>query len=162
MFFHHSEDVILFNPLVSPSSKEFAISKLITNGIVAQFLGNLVSFNAWSDVWIFRGLTKFLEYYINVNDMDFASNELFISEVLHPTLEQQFFPKEFPLSVDDALSKEVAEKGEKLQLSMSLARCENLLQLFPFFSAACTFRMIYYAIEREAFSQTLKRLIDEK
>lgn len=44
------------------------------------------------------------------------------------------------------------------QLSMSLG-CETFP---PSFLAACTFRMIYYAIESEAFSQTLKRLIEEK
>lgn len=104
---------------MSPSSKEFSISKLITNGVVAQFLGNLVSFDTWSDVWIFKGLTKFLEYHININ----ASNELFISEVLQPTLQQQLFTAEFPFSVDDALGKEASEKGEKLLL---LARTFNV------------------------------------
>jgi Peptidase family M1 domain len=117
---------------MSPSSKEFSIAKLITNGIVSQFFGNLVSFDAWSDVWIFKGLLKFLEYHINVNDADFASNELFITEVLHPTL-QQVFTGEFPFSVDDALSKEVAEKGEKLLALARNFQCHSCLEnIFPF------------------------------
>lgn len=109
---HSSEDLILFNPMVSPTVKEFSIAKIVTNGIVSQFLGNLVTFNTWNDAWIFKGISKFLEYHLN--DAKFASNELFISEVLHPTLQQQFFASEFPFSVDAALANESAEKGKKL------------------------------------------------
>ena len=112
-FLHYSsEDLILFNPVVSPTIKEFSIAKLVTNGIVSQFLGNLVTFNTWNDAWIFKGISKFLEYHLN--GANFASNELFISEVLHPTLRQQFFASEFPFSVDTALGNESAEKGKKL------------------------------------------------
>jgi hypothetical protein len=106
-FLHYSEDLILFNSAVSPAIKEFSISKLVANGIVSQFLGNLVTTDSWSDAWIFKGISKFLEYQIN------DANELFVSEVLHPTLQQQLFIA-FPYSVDAALGNEAAEKGEKL------------------------------------------------
>lgn len=163
-----SEELILFNPLVSPLSKELSIAQLITSGIVAQFLGNVVSFASWSDAWIFKGLSKFLEYHINA---DGATNEMFISEVLHPTLQRDTFPFEFPFTVDAALSEKVAEKGEEFfefyfreegkKVSMSLA--VKYFSFYTFrFSAACTFRMIYYAIENEAFSQTLQFFVREK
>lgn len=119
------EDLILFNPVMSPAIKEFSIAKLVTNGIVSQFLGNLVTLDSWNDAWIFKGLAKFLEYHFT------GANELFISEVLHPTLQQQLFTAEFPFSVDAALSNEAVEKGEKLllslkrKLSMSLADVET-------------------------------------
>ncbi|CRL04603.1 CLUMA_CG017671, isoform A [Clunio marinus] len=125
-FNYYREDVILFNPLISADIKTFTISKYVTNSIVSQFLGNIVSVDSQSDVWIFNGLITFLEYLINISD--FESNEMFISEVLHPTLDSSF-------SVFNALNVENAEK------------------------VACTFRMIYYAIGSEAFSQTLRSFI---
>ena len=160
-----SEDLILFNPDFSPSSKELIITKLITNGIVSQIFGNLVSLESWNDAWIFKGLSKFLEYEINRNEAEFFADEMFISEVLHPTLQRQSFASDFPFSTDDALHRVVTEKGKKIEasprskVSMSLNLKYFLLLLFP---AACTFRMIYHAIEREAFLQTLQSLIEAK
>lgn len=117
---HFREDLILFNPNVSPFSKAFSISKLITNGVVSQFLGNVVSLDSWSDAWIFKGLSKFLEYEIKTNDDEFERSEMFISEVLHPTLHRRTFTLELPFSADDALNAELIEKGEKLQFFLSL------------------------------------------
>lgn len=147
---------------MSSASKEFTIAKLITSGIVSQFLGNIVTFDSWSDTWISRGLSKFLEYHIN--DVEFEANEMFISEVLHPILQQQIFSSEYPFSVDAALSKEVAQKGEILRVFLHRKVSMSLdVKYSPsFFLAACTFRMIYYATESGVFSQTLKRLIEEK
>jgi Peptidase family M1 domain len=105
-----SEDLILFNPLTSPITKELTIARLITNGIVSQWLGNIVSLESWSDAWIFKGLSKFLEFQIRPNDDD--SVELFASE---PTLRRHSFASEFPFTASEALSEEVARKGEKLQ-----------------------------------------------
>lgn len=98
--------------------------KLITRGIVSQFIGNLVSFESPSDAWIFKGLTKLFEYQFSADDEEeLPTTELFISEVLHPTLVKSF-SSEFPISADEALTEELAEKGEKLQsflaVSMSL------------------------------------------
>jgi hypothetical protein len=53
---------------------------------------------------------------------------MFIAEVLHPTLQQQSFPSDFPFSVDDALSNETAEKGIK-KVSMS-PNCELVSNFF--------------------------------
>jgi hypothetical protein len=100
--------------MVSPATKEFSISKLITNGIVSQVLGSIVSFQSWRDSWIFQGLSKLLEYQIRSNDDNFNSTELFVSEVLHPILHQQFFTSPFPFTVTNALNEEVSKRGEKL------------------------------------------------
>lgn len=109
--FHFSEDLVLFDPLVSPFSKEFQIAKLVTSGIVSQYLGNLASLDSWNDAWIFRGLSKFLSYEIHRDDEDFVSDEMFISDVLHPILHRQSYPAAFPSSAEDATSKEAVEKG---------------------------------------------------
>lgn len=124
----YSEDLIVFNPVVSPLLKEFSISKLITSGIVSQFLGNIVSLNSWNDAWIFKGLSKFLEY--KINDDEFKANEMFISEVLHPTLHRPSYSSELPFSADDALSKELIEKGETLQFAFLLeSKSFNVISL---------------------------------
>lgn len=125
-----SEDQILYNPLVSPLFKAFTLSKLITNGILSQYIGNAITFESWSDAWIFKGLSHFLAYEISGND------ELFISEVLHPTLQLQSFSSEFPFSADEALGDEVTEKGEKLR-RFSRSRkfqCHSRCEIFPLFS----------------------------
>lgn len=109
IIFRNSEDLILFDPLVSPSTKLFTIAKRLTNGIVSQFLGNIVSLESWTDAWLFKGLTKFLEYRVSTAD------EMFIIEVLHPTLRKQSFPSTFPFTHDEALGEALAEKGEELQ-----------------------------------------------
>lgn len=93
--------------------KAFSIKKLVASGIAAQYFGNSVSLESWNDAWIFKGLLKFMEYEINnESDDEFPSSELFISEVLHPTLQRKSIPSKFPLSADVAISKEVAERGE--------------------------------------------------
>lgn len=132
IYFHfpsyYSEDLIVFNPAVSPLSKEFSISKLITSGMVSQFLGNIVSLNSWNDAWIFKGLSKFLEY--EINDDEFKASEMFISEVLHPTLHRTSYSSELPFSADDALSQELIEKGEKLQFAFLLeSKSFNVISL---------------------------------
>lgn len=62
-----------------------------------------------------------MEYHITDSDADFVTNERFITEVLHPTL-QKSFSADFPFSVDAALSEEVAEKGKKLQFVLWFSR----------------------------------------
>jgi aminopeptidase N len=104
--------LILFNPLTSPTPKELTMARLITNGIVSQFLGNIVTLESWNDAWIFKGLTKFLEFQIGSNDDDDA--ELFVSELLQPTLRRNSFASKLPFTASEALSEEVARKGEKL------------------------------------------------
>lgn len=113
---HYSEELILFNPLVSPMLKELTIARLITSGLVSQLFGNIVTFESFEEAWIFKGLSKFLEYHLN------EANEMFISEVLHPALHEQQFSSKFPFSVDDALSEAAAKKGELhfTKVSMSL------------------------------------------
>lgn len=101
---------------MSPFSKDFTITKLITNAIVSQFLGNVASLESWSDAWIFKGLSKFLEY--EINDAEFDADEMFISEVLHPTLHIQTFSSEFPFSADVALGREATEKGTKFKFNV--------------------------------------------
>lgn len=49
---------------------------------------------------------------MNRNDDEFASDEMFISEVLHPTLQRQSFSSEIPFSPDDAIHSEVTQKGK--------------------------------------------------
>lgn len=105
--------MLLFNPAVSESLKEISITKLITSGIVSQYLGNLVTFESWNDAWIFKGLSRFLEFEINTGQEGFSSSDLFISEILHPVLKRQSFSFNLPPTTDDALSEEVAERGKK-------------------------------------------------
>lgn len=86
--------MILFNPVISPQTKEFSIRRMIATGLLSQLLGNIVTLTSYDDAWIFNGLTKFLEYYIatttNDVDDDFASSEIiFTNEILHPTLHHQ-------------------------------------------------------------------------
>lgn len=80
--------MILFNPVISPQTKEFSIRRMIAAGLLSQFMGNVVSLASHNDAWIFNGLTKFLQYFIvTANDDDFStSHEIFINEVLHPTM----------------------------------------------------------------------------
>lgn len=122
--FCFSEDLILFDPLVSPTSKHFAISKRLTRGVVSQLLGNWVSFALWEDSWLFSGLTKFLEY--QINEANYTADNMFVSEVLHPTLHVESYTSEFPISVDEALSEALAEKGEKLQFLFSAIVCGQM------------------------------------
>lgn len=111
--FFHREELILFNPETSPAVKALQIRKLVASGIAEQYFGNLVSFESWSDVWIFKGLIKFFEYELNNEGEDaFTSNELFISEVLHPTLRRKSIESEIPISADFAISKNVAARGK--------------------------------------------------
>lgn len=63
---------------------------MIAAGLLSQFLGSIVTFASHDDAWIFNGLIKFLTYFIPATstiDDDFAtSQEIFINEILHPTL----------------------------------------------------------------------------
>lgn len=119
---------------MSQFSKEFSISKLITSGIVSQFLGNIVTFDSMNDNWVFKGLTKFLEYQIGIKGSTSLSDEMFVSEVLHPTLQLKSFSSELPFSADEALSDEVARKGEKLQLKSEKFQCHPTLFSLIFLS----------------------------
>jgi hypothetical protein len=85
------EHLILFNPVISPQTKEFSIRRMIATGLLSQLLGNIVTLTSYDDAWIFNGLTKFLQYYIatttNDVDDDFSSSEIiFTNEILLPTL----------------------------------------------------------------------------
>lgn len=60
---------------------------MIAAGLLSQYMGNVVSLASYNDAWIFNGLTKFLQYFIAANNDEYsASQEIFIKEVLHPTM----------------------------------------------------------------------------
>lgn len=90
----YREHLILFNPVISPQTKEFSIRRMIATGLLSQFLGNVLTFASHNEAWIFNGLIKFLQYFITSNSSDDASQKIFINEILHPTLHyrhQQLF-----------------------------------------------------------------------
>jgi len=141
--------------------KRHSISRALSNTLVAQYLGSLISFVSNEDVWLFSGLAKFLEYYIH-RSSEYDSvlfRQLFINDVLHPTLWRNSITEEFPFSVDDALSAAVEAKGKQncnfLCCRVSMSRCFSLI-LVP---AACIFRMIYYVMGEEAFAVGLQHLV---
>ena len=148
----HREHLILFNPVISPQTKEFSIRRMIAAGLLSQFMGNVVSLASHNDAWIFNGLTKFLQYFIAAaNDDDIStSHEIFINEVLHTTMHR----------LHDAT--EDAKGKFKLFQCQKRVRYKFIFSLALFFIAACIFHMIYRTIGSEAFSIALQRLIAEK
>ncbi|KAG5681338.1 hypothetical protein PVAND_010783 [Polypedilum vanderplanki] len=128
-FNYYREHLILFNPAISPQTKEFSIHRMITAGLVSQYLTNIVSFASYNDGWIFNGIIKFLEYYIRASDSSTDNSDNFRWQKV------QFINDVLADAITTTKNERVTER------------------------AASIFYMIYNAIGEKAFTVALQQFI---
>jgi hypothetical protein len=112
----HREHLILFNPAASPQTKEFSIRRVITAGLVSQFLGGVVSFASHNDAWIFDGIVKFLQYGITTGDDDDNGANFRWQEVLF---------------INEAAATEKGEESARNYRTRDFFQCHTFFSCFP-------------------------------
>lgn len=60
--------------------KVYDITKLVTNNLISQYFGNVITLDTFDNIWLFRGLAKFMEYQL-INKYN-----MFTAEVIQATL----------------------------------------------------------------------------
>ena len=80
VFIYSSEHLVLFDPLTSTDMKVYDITKLVTNNLISQYFGNVITLDTFDNIWLFRGLAKFMEYQL-INKYN-----MFTAEVIQATL----------------------------------------------------------------------------
>lgn len=53
---------------------------MVTNNLISQYFGNVITLDTFDNIWLFRGLAKFMEYQL-IN-----KQKMFTTEVLQATL----------------------------------------------------------------------------
>ena len=105
----YRESLISFNAQSSPDLKKIQIAKMIAEKTAQQFFGHIVSDTGDENMWITKGLAKFLEYHgIMELDASFALEKLFVIEMLQPSLNLNLNDQDYEVGEEHLFDKGIS------------------------------------------------------